>query len=48
MKEIRSFEEAKRYAHNKEWLYVMHDEMDSLHEDHTYKLIELPKGKKAL
>ena len=26
----------------------MHDEMDSLEKNHTYELVELPKGKKAL
>ena len=26
----------------------MQDEMDSLHENHTNELIELPKGNKAL
>ena len=26
----------------------MQDEMDSLHENHTYELTKLPRGKKAL
>ena len=26
----------------------MQDEIDSLHENHTYELVELPKGKRAL
>ena len=26
----------------------MQDEMESLHENHTYELVELPKGKMAL
>ena len=26
----------------------MQDEINSMHENHTYKLPELPKGKKAL
>ena len=26
----------------------MQDEMDSMHENHTYELVELPKGKRAL
>ena len=26
----------------------MQDEMNSLHENHTYELMELPEGKKAL
>ena len=27
---------------------AMQDEMDFLHENHTYELVELPKGKRAL
>ena len=29
------------------WLSTMQDEMDSLHENYTYDLVELPKGKRA-
>ena len=43
--ETKSFEEAKDDTHNCKWLSAMQDEMDSLHENHTYKLVELPKGK---
>ena len=28
--------------------WSMQDEMDSLHENHTYELVELPKGKREL
>ena len=34
--------------HKEDWFEVMHDEMKSLHENHTYDLVKLPKGKKAL
>ena len=46
--EPERFEEAKNETHNREWLSVMQDEMDSLHENHTYELTKLPRGKKAL
>ena len=46
--EPESFEEAKRDTHNRKWLSVMHDEMDSLLENPTYELTELPRGKRAL
>ena len=46
--ELESFEEAKNDTHNRKWLSAMQDEMDSLHENHTYELVELPKGKRAL
>ena len=47
-REPKGFDEAMLDAQNKEWYYVMQAELDSLHENHTYELVELPKGKKAL
>ena len=35
-------------VHQKEWYNAMQDEMSSLHENHTYDLVKLPKGKKVL
>ena len=32
----------------KEWLEAMQDEMNSLYENDTFELVNLPKGKKAL
>ena len=46
--EPESFEEAKENTHSRKCLSAMQDEMDSLHENHTYELVELPKGKRAL
>ena len=43
--EPESFEEAKGDTHSRKWLSAMQDEMDSLHENHTYELVELPKGR---
>ena len=45
--ELESFEEAIKDTHNQKWLSAMWDEMDSLHENHTYELTELPKGKRV-
>jgi hypothetical protein len=33
---------------NKEWSKTMQEEMDSLHTNHTYELVKLPRGKKVL
>ena len=46
--EPESFQEAVSHQDNENWLQAMHDEMDSLEKNHTYELVELPKGKKAL
>ena len=46
--EPESFEEAKDDTHSRKWLSAMQDEMASLHESHTYELVELPKKKRAL
>ena len=46
--EPESFEEEKEDTHSRMWLSVMQDEMDSRHENNTYKLTELPRGKRAL
>ena len=32
----------------REWFDAMQDEMKSLHENNTFELVKLPKGKKAL
>nr|GFB82954.1 retrovirus-related Pol polyprotein from transposon TNT 1-94 [Tanacetum cinerariifolium] len=34
--------------HKKEWFEAMQDEMNSLHENNTFELVKLPKGKRAL
>ena len=35
--EPESFEEAKEDTHSRKWLSAMQDEMDSLHENHTFE-----------
>lgn len=34
--------------HKKEWIEAIQDGMKSLHENHTFELVKLPKGKQAL
>ena len=41
--ELESFEEAKLDTQSRKWLSAMQEEMDSLHENHTYELTQLPK-----
>ena len=43
-----SYEEVITDSHKVEWVKAMQEEMKSLHENHTYDLVELPKGRKAL
>jgi len=42
-----SYEEAMVDRHKIEWVKAMQEEMKSLYENHTYDLVELPKGRKA-
>lgn len=42
------YQEVMEHDKKHEWLRVMQDKMKSLHENHTYDLAKLPKGKKIL
>ena len=46
--EPESYQEVMLHDQKNQWLEAMQDEMKSLHENHTYDLVELPKGKRAL
>ena len=46
--EPQSYKEAITHTHKEEWIKAMQEEMQSLHENHTYELVELPKGRRAL
>jgi transposase InsO family protein len=46
--EPECYEEAMEHDHKKEWLKAMQEEIKSLHENHTYDLVALPKGRRAL
>ena len=46
--ELECYEEAILDVHKREWYNVVQDEINSLHENRTYDLMELSKGKKAL
>ncbi|KAL5818254.1 hypothetical protein ACOSQ3_022150 [Xanthoceras sorbifolium] len=46
--EPESYDEAIIDQHKTEWLKAMQEEMKSLHENHTFDLVKLPQGRKAL
>ncbi|GKV40824.1 hypothetical protein SLEP1_g48425 [Rubroshorea leprosula] len=46
--EPETYYEAMESENKKEWLMAMQEEMNSLQENGTYELVELPKDKKAL
>ena len=45
--EPECYEEAMEDKHNHQWIESKQYEMKSLHENHTYKLVKLPKGMRA-
>ena len=46
--EPQHYQEAVSHEHSEEWMEAMQEEMKSLLENHTYELVELPAGKRAL
>ncbi|KAL9267166.1 Retrovirus-related Pol polyprotein from transposon TNT 1-94-like protein [Drosera capensis] len=46
--ESESFEEAMDSEEKQKWQDAMEDEMKFLHDNHTFDLVKLPKGKKVL
>lgn len=46
--EPETFGEVKAYTNQVDWMRAMLDEMKSLHYNHTYEFVALPKGKKTL
>ena len=46
--EPNCFQEACKVKHSKEWKKAMEEEMNSLLENKTWELVNLPKGRKAL
>ncbi|KAK0597504.1 hypothetical protein LWI29_025988 [Acer saccharum] len=46
--ELECYAEAMEDEHKTEWVDAMQDEMKSLHENHKFELVKLPKGKRAL
>ncbi|RDY11436.1 hypothetical protein CR513_03880, partial [Mucuna pruriens] len=46
--ELECYQEAIESEERQKWLDAMQDEMKSLHDNHTYDLVKLPKGKKVL
>lgn len=45
---LECYAEATEDEHKLEWVDAMQDEMQSLHDNHTFELVKLPKGKRAL
>ena len=43
-----SYEEAIEDEYKREWNDAMKNEMESLHTNHTFELMKLPKGKTAM
>ncbi|PKI46120.1 hypothetical protein CRG98_033515 [Punica granatum] len=46
--EPKCYDEAVAHEHKEHWLKAMNEEMNSLSENHTYDLVKLPQGKRAL
>lgn len=46
--ELQSYEEVMTSNEKKEWAKAIKDEMQSLHKNHTYDLVELPNGRQSL
>ena len=46
--ELETYQEAILHESKKEWVKAMQEEVRSLLENHTYDLVKLPQGKKAL
>ena len=46
--ELESFQEIQSHKDKDCWIKAIREEMNSLWENETYELIELPKGRKAL
>ena len=46
--EPESYEEAIESEENHKWIHAMEDEMKSLDDNHTFDLVKLPNGKRAL
>ncbi|PKI59578.1 hypothetical protein CRG98_019987 [Punica granatum] len=42
------YDEAVAHEHKEHWLKAMNEEMNSLSENHTYDIVKLPQGKRAL
>ncbi|KAG8482498.1 hypothetical protein CXB51_024223 [Gossypium anomalum] len=46
--EPSNYSEAVSCEDSKKWMFAMQEEMESLHKNRTWDLVELPKGKKAV
>lgn len=46
--EPESYQEVMYHEKKREWKKAIQEKMKSLHENHTYDLVKLPKGKRTL
>ena len=46
--EPKCYEEAMLHEEKDKWFKSMQEEMKSLHENHTFELVNLPQGKRGL
>lgn len=46
--ELECYEEAIEDDHRGKWIEAIQDKIRSLHENYTFKLVKLPKARKAL
>ena len=46
--EPESYQEVVKSEQKRKWLVAMYEEMNALQKNHTYDLMQLPKGMKAL
>ena len=46
--EPETYEEAMSCDQKNEWYEAMQEELKSLHENYTFELVKLPKGKRTL
>ena len=46
--EPECYEEVMESEQKKKWVVVVEDEMKSLHDNHAFKLVKLPKDMKVL
>lgn len=46
--EQENYTQALECSEREKWLTIMHEEIDSLHKNKTWVLVQIPKGKKLV
>ena len=47
-RELENYQEVQSHKDKQNWMKATHEEMNSLHKNNIYELVELPRSKKAL